>query len=486
MLTPSASSLALFTDLYQLTMAYGYWKARVTDREAVFHHYFRANPFGGGYAVCCGLHDAIDFLKQLQFSEDDVAYLATLPGNDKKPLFDDEFLDFLRDFKWGCDLDAIPEGTVVFANEPLLRVQGPILHCQIVETALLNILNFQTMIATKAARVCHAAGAEPVLEFGMRRAQGIDGALSASRAAYIGGCAATSNLLAGKLFGIPVAGTHAHSWVMLFDSELDSFKAYARALPNNCSLLVDTYNTLQGVQHALQIGQWLRPLGHRLAGIRLDSGDLAYLSIEARRLLDAANLKDVPIIASNQLDETIIASLKSQGAKIAIWGVGTELVTGGTQAALGGIYKLSAVREPRGPWQPRLKISEQNAKISFPGIQQVRRFLTESGPLADAIYDIDTPAEGAWTIIDPMDATNRKTVPAATPYIDLLVPIFRHGKCIYDAPAIHTTRERAARGLTAFHGSIKRFVNPHLYPVGLESSLHQTRTELILKARNRS
>ncbi|HEX8833371.1 MAG TPA: nicotinate phosphoribosyltransferase, partial [Abditibacteriaceae bacterium] len=372
------SNLALLTDLYQLTMAYGYWKNRVADREAVFHLTFRKNPFAGGFSIACGLQPALEYLQNLKFDETDLEYLATLRGNDQKLLFDRAFLDYLRDMEWQIDVDAIEEGTVVFPHEPLMRVQGPMLQCQLVETALLNILNFQTLIATKAARVCLAARGEDVLEFGSRRAQGIDGALSASRAAYIGGCAATSNVLAGKLFDIPVKGTHAHSWVMLFDDELESFKAYAKAMPNNCVFLVDTYNTLDGVRHAVQVGQWLRPLGHRLAGIRLDSGDLAYLSIEARRILDEAGFTEVPIVASNDLDEHLIASLKEQGARIAVWGVGTRLVTGGDQAALGGVYKLSAVREGDG-WKTKIKLSEQAIKVSNPGIQQVRRYADERG-----------------------------------------------------------------------------------------------------------
>lgn len=477
------NSLALLTDLYQLTMAYGYWKSKLADREAVFNLYFRKNPFGSGYAIACGLANVIDYLQNLSFTEDDLQYLETLTGNDNKRLFEDGFLNFLREFKWNCDVDAVPEGTVIFANEPLLRVQGPIWQCQLVETLLLNIMNFQTLIATKAARVCHATGGEAVLEFGARRAQGIDGSLSASRAAYIGGCEATSNVLAGKLFDIPVKGTHAHSWVMLFDSEIESFKAYAKAMPNNCVFLVDTYNTLEGVKHAIQIGQWLRPLGHRLAGIRLDSGDLAYLSIEARKLLDEANFRDVPIVASNDLNENVIVSLKAQGARIAVWGVGTQLVTGGDQAALGGVYKLAAVRDENGQWQDRVKVSEQSIKTSIPGAQQVRRFYMDHNCVADAIYKAGDEPQGEWTIVDPQDFTRQKKIAAGTPSKDLLVPIFRDGALVYEVPTIHKTRERVAQSLSSFHDGIKRFTNPHTYPVGLEKSLYETRAELILTAR---
>lgn len=276
------NSLALLTDLYQLTMAHGYWKLGKTAQEAVFHLYFRSNPFKGGYTVACGLESVVEFLEAFRFAEDDLHYLASLKGNDERGLFEDGFLDALRELRWSCDIDAIPEGTAVFPGEPLIRVRGPILQCQLLETPLLNLINFATLVASKSARICRAAGDDPVIEFGLRRSQGIDGSLTACRAAYVGGCAATSNVLAGKLFGIPVRGTHAHSWVMSFDHELESFAAYARVMPNNCVFLVDTYDTLQGVRHAAEVGRRLAAAGHRMAGIRLDSGDLAYLSIEAQ------------------------------------------------------------------------------------------------------------------------------------------------------------------------------------------------------------
>jgi nicotinate phosphoribosyltransferase len=352
-------SLALLTDLYQLTMAYGYWKIGRDKRRAVFQLSFRSHPFQGGYTVACGLEDAIEFLSNLKFNPDDLEYLRTLRGNDNEKLFEPAFIDYLRDFRFTCDVDAVPEGTVVFPHEPLLRVTGPILQGQIIETPLLNLINFQTLIATKSARICQAARGEPVLEFGLRRAQGIDGALAASRSAFVGGCAGTSNVLAGKLFGIPVRGTHAHSWVMSFDTELEAFETYAAALPNNCVFLVDTYDTLQGVRNAVKAGELLRKTGHRMIGIRLDSGDLAYLSIEARKILDEAGFKDAAILATNDLDEHIIQSLKSQGATIAVWGVGTRLATAFDQPALGGVYKLGAIQDEHGIWRSKLKLSEQ-------------------------------------------------------------------------------------------------------------------------------
>ncbi len=478
-------SLALLTDLYQLTMAYGYWKLGRGEQEAVFHLTFRKNPFAGGYSIACGLHYAIDYVNSLRFDEADLAYLASLKGNDGNALFEEGFIAYLAKLEWSLDIDAIPEGTVVFPHEPLVRVRGPILQCQILETPLLNMLNFQTLIATKAARVCQSARGEPVIEFGLRRAQGIDGAIEASRAAYVGGCAGTSNLLAGKLFGIPVMGTHAHSWVMSFDDEMAAFDAYAGVLPNNCVFLVDTYNTIEGVHHAAEVGKQLRRAGHRMIGIRLDSGDLAYLSIEARRILDEAGLADASILASNDLDEHIINSLKDQGARINVWGVGTKLATAFDQPALGGVYKLSALRVD-GAWQHKIKLSEQTAKVSVPGVLQVRRFRNDGEAMADAIYDETTGIAEPAMLIDPMDLTRRRPIPAGTHYDELLVPVFRAGKLVYDVPSIAHVRQRTQDQLALFHPGVKRFVNPHQYPVGLEERLFDLRTSLILKARGLS
>jgi nicotinate phosphoribosyltransferase len=479
-------SLALLTDLYELTMAAGYFKLGMADHQAVFHLYFRTNPFHGGYAVAAGLGDVVDYLQQLQFDDSDRAYLATLTGNDGKPLLDAAFLDYLKNLAWAIDVDAVPEGTVVFANEPLLRVRGPLLQCQLLEPLLLNLINFQTLIATKAARVCHAARGEPVLEFGMRRAQGVDGALTASRCAYLGGCAATSNVLAGKMFGIPVRGTHAHSWVMSFDTELQAFDRYADALPNNCVFLVDTYNSLDGVRHAAAVGQKLKKSGHQLIGIRLDSGDLAFLSIEARKILDDAGLHDASILASNDLDEHLIESLKSQGATIAVWGVGTRLVTGYDQPALGGVYKLSAIRsDSQQPWQYRIKTSETLAKVSFPGVLAVRRYRQGGLFLADMVYD-ETIGPGGKrpTIVDPSDPTRRRPVDPATPCQELLVPVFRAGRCVYDLPPLQQSRQHAATQLQMIHPTVRRLVKPHEYPVGLEQELAQLRTTLRLAVRH--
>jgi len=479
---PRARTSALLTDLYQLTMAYGYWKTGTHEKEAVFHLSFRRAPFQGGYAIAAGLADAITWLAQLRFEPDDVGYLATLLGDDGTPLFTAEFLRYLRALKFTCDVEAMPEGTVVFGGEPLVRIRGPILQGQLAETALLNFFNFQTLIATKAARICLTAGDAPVLEFGLRRAQGVDGGLAASRAAYIGGCAATSNVLAGQVFGIPVKGTHAHSWVMSFDTEPEAFRAYAEALPNNCVFLVDTYDTLAGVRRAIEAGAWLRERGHRLAGIRLDSGDLAYLSIEARRLLDAAGFHDAVILASNDLDEHIIASLKHQGAQIGLWGVGTKLVTAFDQPALGGVYKLAAIRERGGAWLYKLKLSEQTLKISTPGILQVARFTHRGEFVGDMIYNEESPP-AARVLLDANDATRRKAIPADATRENLLVPIFRVGELVYEQPSLDAIRGRTRDQLDRLHGGVKRLLHPHEYPVGLEASLHALRTELIFKHR---
>lgn len=476
-------SLSLLTDLYQLTMAYGYWKSGSHSKEAAFHLHFRKNPFGNGFTIAAGLEPAIQFLESFRFAAEEIDYLGDLTGNDGHPLFESAFLKYLQNTQFSCDIEAVPEGTVVFPHEPLLRVTGPIIQCQILETPLLNMINFQTLIATKAARVCLAARDDAVLEFGLRRAHGIDGALGASRAAYIGGCSATSNLLAGKLYGIPVRGTHAHSWVMSFDSEPDAFEAYAEAMPNNCVFLVDTYDTLEGVRNAIEVGHKLRRRGHQLVGIRLDSGDLAYLSIEARKLLDEAGFSDTFISASNELDEQVIDSLKQQGARIAVWGVGTRLVTGFDEPALGGVYKLTAVRKPGEPWQHKVKLSEQALKISNPGIQQIRRYGSSSEYIADMVYNEEDTLPLSPTLIDPADMTRRKNIPAGTEHQDLLEPIFRQGRRIYQLPHLDDVRERRRRQLTMFHEGVKRFVNPHQYPVGLEQQLFDLKTQLVLAAR---
>lgn len=480
----TAPSLGLLTDLYELTMACGFHRSDIGRSEAAFQLFFRKHPFNGGYAICAGLETAIDAVRRFRFDEPDVRYLAGLRGNDDRPLFDDDFLDALRRFRFTGNIDAVPEGTVVFAHEPLVRVTGPIVECQLLESVLLCIVNFQTLIATKASRVCAAAKGDPVIEFGLRRAHGIDGALSASRAAYIGGCAATSNVMAGRNFGIPVKGTHAHSWVMAHGDELRSFREYAAVMPNNCVFLVDTYDSLQGVRNAVEVGKELRERGHKMVGIRLDSGDLAVLSIETRRILDDAGFPNAVIVGSNDLNEDLIASLKDQGSTVNVWGVGTQLVTSYSQPALGGVYKLTAVREPGGEWQPRIKLSEQTIKISNPGLLQVRRFRDDSWFLADAIYDVNLGIDRDGTYNELRDPTLRRPFPVNASSEDLLVPVFRNGELVYDAPSIHDVQKRARSQLDRLSPATRRRLNPQPYPVGLEQTLYELKMRLVREARS--
>lgn len=479
-------SLSLLTDFYQLTMSYGYWKKGLDKKEAVFHLFFRNAPFHGGFTVMAGLESVVEYLERFRFDSGDLEYLATLKAPDDAPLFCKEFLEYLADMRFTCNVESVPEGTVVFPYEPLIRVTGPLIQCQLLESPLLNLINFPSLIATKAARVCMAAKGEPVLEFGLRRAQGVDGALTASRAAYIGGCDSTSNVMAGKLFGIPVKGTHSHSWVMVFDDELESFQNFAEVMPNNCVFLVDTYNTIEGVKKAVEVGKWLRSQGKDLLGVRLDSGDLAYLSIKTRELLDEAGFTKAQIFASNELDETIISELKRQGAKITVWGVGTNLVTAREQPALDGVYKLSAIRDLGGEWKYKLKLSEQMKKVSNPGILQVRRYRVNGENVADAIYNIEDPIDKGCTIIHPFDPTHQKSLSGDIPFFDLLVPIFREGKRIYTLPSLREIRDRTQEELMHFPDGIKRFLNPHQYIVGMEKSLYEMKIQLIKNIRSQT
>ena len=477
--------LGLLTDFYELTMAYAAWKEGVPAREASFVLSFRRNPFKGGFTVAAGLESVVDLVEHWSYSPEDLAFLSGQTGADGAPLFEPGFLEALARLRMDVDVDAVPEGTVVFPQEPIVRVSGPVIPAMLVETALLAVVNFQTLVATKAARVCLAARGEPVIEFGLRRAQGIDGGLSASRAAYVGGCHGTSNTLAGRLYGIPVRGTHAHSWVMLHASELEAFLSYARALPGNCVFLVDTYATREGIEHAIEAARWLRAHGKELVGIRLDSGDLAWLSQEARRMLDAAGFPEVAVLASNELDEGVIQSLKDQGAKISMWGVGTRLVTGQDDGALGGVYKLTAVRTgPGAAWSPRLKLSEQIEKTTIPGLLQVRRYAHGAEFFSDAIWDETLGLPAPCVIVDPTDPLRRREIPADAPGEDLLVPVFRGGRRVYDPPPLAAVRARTQAQLARFHAGVKRFMNPHQFPVGLERRLHDRRADLVLAARH--
>lgn len=468
------NSLALLTDLYQITMAYGYWKAGIENREAVFNLYFRRWPFDGGFAIAAGLQTAIEFIQKFRFTPSDLAYLEKLQ-------FEKPFLDFLSKFQFACDVDAFEEGSLVFPNEPFLRVRGPLWQAQLLESPMLNLLNFQTLIATKAARICMAASPDQVIEFGMRRAQGVDGAISASRAAYIGGCSATSDVIAGKMFGIPVKGTHAHSWVMAFEDEERAFETFAKVMPKNCVLLIDTYDSIEGAKKAMRVAKRLQKTGFELAGVRLDSGDLARLSIEVRRLLDEQGFFKTQIMASNELDEYLIRDLKQQGAKITVWGVGTHLVTGKGQAALDGIYKLSAIQDGQGQWQYRMKLSDQTAKVTHPGILQVRRFFDGDFYLADAVYDELLGIKASCRIIDTQDPNQQVCPSSKAEWKDLLVPVFRKGKCVYSSPSISAIQAHARQDLSRLPAAMGRFTHPQPYFTGLEQELYKKKLELIRK-----
>lgn len=475
----------LLTDLYQITMAQGYWECGTADTEACFHMYFRDYPFKGGYAVTCGMAQLADLVDGFRFSEDDIEYLASLdaPGGGK--LFKREFLDYLSALELSVDIDAVEEGTIVFPNEPLVRVTGSILECQLLETPLLNCVNFETLVATKAARICQAAEA-PVAEFGLRRAQGAAGGVWASRAAVVGGCASTSNVLAGKLFDIPVSGTHAHSWVMSFPDELSSFRAYAKAFPNNCVLLVDTYNVEQGIRNAITVGLEMRERGEKLSGIRIDSGDLAWLAKTARRMLDEAGLPDVGIVLSNDLDEYTISSIRQEGAQVASWGVGTKLATCYDQPSLGGVYKLSATRTGAGkPWIDHIKMTESAAKLTIPGVLDVRRYYHDDGRIAgDMVFDVNSGVDACEIIVDPVDDMRRKRL-AGKRFETLLSPLARAGKTTLspEQRSAMAARERTFAGLETLDESQKRMLNPHTYPVGLERTLFERRHDLVVRLR---
>lgn len=476
---------AALTDLYQITMAQGYFDQGMGTTEACFHMYFRTYPFKGGYAVACGTDQLAELVETYGFADEDVDYLASLPAPGGGKLFHDEFLNYLASFKLSVDIDAVPEGTIVFPNEPLVRVTGPILECQLIETPLLNCINFETLIASKAARVCQAAGA-PVAEFGLRRAQGAAGGVWASRAAVVGGCASTSNVLAGRMFGIPVSGTHAHSWVMSFPDELTAFRAYAESFPNNCVLLVDTYDVEQGVRNAITVGLEMRERGERLMGIRIDSGDLTWLSKMARRMLDEAGLTDCGIVLSNDLDEYTIRSIRQEGVEVMSWGVGTKLACAYDQPTLGGVYKLSATR-PEGAdrWVDHIKISESIQKLTTPGVLDVRRYYLDDGRIAgDMVFDVNAPVNDMEVIVDPYDGLRRKKLHGKR-YETLLAPLARNGENVLDDAmrSAMAARQRAFDGLETLDETQKRLLNPHTYPVGLERNLFDRRSALVAKMR---
>lgn len=471
----------LLTDLYQLTMAQGYWQNGKTEEQACFHAFFRENPFKGGYAIACGMSDIAQMIDDYRFSDEDIAYLESIPAPGGGPLFDPAFLEYLRTLELSIDVEAVAEGTVVFPNDPLVRVTGPIMECQLVETALLNCINFQTLAATKSARICMEAKT-PVAEFGLRRAQGQDGGVAASRAAVVGGCASTSNLWAGQIYGIPVSGTHAHSWVMAFDDELDAFRAYAEAFPTNCTLLVDTYDIEQGVRNAITVGHEMAARGQRLSAIRIDSGDLSWEAKRARKMLDEAGLPEVGIVLSNDLDEYTIKSIRDAGAPVTAWGVGTKLATCYDQPALGCVYKLAAKKRPGKEWEPCVKVSGMAAKLTVPGVLDVRRYFNENGLLAgDMVFDVNHGVRDE-TIVDPADELRQKNL-AGKRWITLLEPLARNGKNVLPEERRDTMRAQARckEQLALLDESQKRILNPHSYPVGLEHALFERRHDLVAR-----
>ncbi|GEN34609.1 nicotinate phosphoribosyltransferase [Aneurinibacillus danicus] len=473
------NNLTMSTDLYQINMMYAYYKKGMDRQRTVFDVFFRKAPCGNGYAVFAGLEQVLDYIENIRFTEEDIAYLRSVYP------YEEGFLDMLRNFRFTGSISAMKEGTIVFPGEPLIRIEAPVCEAQLIETTMLTIINHQTLIATKAARIVGAAKGDIVLEFGLRRAQGADAGYYGARAAYIGGVHATSNVMAGRDFGIPVRGTHAHSFVQLFEHELDAFTAYSEAFPDETVLLVDTYDTLGvGIPHAIKLGLAMKEKGKKLLGIRLDSGDLAYLSKEARRMLDDAGLEDVAIIASSDLDEHLIQDLKSQEAQITIWGVGTNLITSSDCPALGGVYKLAAV-EKDGEWLPRLKISENPTKITNPGYKQVVRFydLATDRPLADliALEDEEIPRDKI-TLFHPLFPHKRKTI-CNYRIESLLHPMIERGQRCYKTPSLDDIREYSRKDLARFSPEIKRLTNPHEYHVDLSQKLWDLKQRLIHQER---
>lgn len=470
------NDLSMNTDLYQITMAQGYWADDREDDEACFHLFFRSNPFDGGYAIAAGINVFAEYVQEhFGFDRSDIQFLSELEGNDGKPIFEEEFLEYLSDLEFECDVSAVLEGTPVFPHEPLVRVKGPIIQAQLVETPLLNFVNYQTLVATKANRIVRA-GDGPVLEFGLRRAQGPDGGLSAARGAYIGGADGTSNVLAGKKLGIPVKGTHAHSWVQSYDTEEEAFESFARSNPNNGVFLVDTYDTIEGVKKAVKVAEELRQDGHEIVGIRLDSGDLAWLSQRAREILDDAGFEDAKIVASNSLDEYTIQSLDRQDDEIDVYGVGTNLVTCQDDPSLGGVYKLAAIREDE--WDFRMKLSERKVKRSIPGVLNVRRFQHEGEYKGDMIFHEPGGKPETTEIINPMDAAQSKTCEGRSH--TLLSPFFDNGEPVRSFNAnLDAIQERRRHRMSFLHEGIKRYQNPHVYPVGVSEELHEERQNLI-------
>lgn len=472
-------NLTMLVDFYELTMGNGYLKSGVGDKIAYFDMFFRRVPDGGGYCIMAGVQQLIEYLSNLQFTDEDIEYLRS------KKSFSEEFLDYLKNFKFSCDVWAVPEGTPVFPNEPLITVRGPVIQAQFIETMILLTINHQTLIATKANRICRATNGKPVMEFGSRRAQGYDGAIYGARAAIIGGCTSTACTIAEEMFGVPAVGTMAHSWIQLFDTEYEAFKAWAIAYPNDCTLLVDTYNVLKsGIPNAIKVfDEILKPQGIRPKGVRIDSGDITYLTNKSREMLDAAGYHDVKIVVSNSLDEHIIRDVQNQGAKIDSFGVGERLITAKSEPVFGGVYKLVAV-EKENTIVPKIKISETQEKITNPGFKKIYRIFDKNSDkaiadlitLADEVIDDSKPL----VIFDPIYTWKRKKLKNF--YVkELQVKIFDKGQPVYTSPDVMTIREFAKKETERLWPEVLRFENPHTYYVDLSKKLWNLKQELLME-----
>ena len=475
-------NLTLMTDLYELTMMQGYFRNKDRNETVIFDAFYRNNPMDSGYSICAGLEQVIDYVNNLHFEDDDIAYLRSLG------IFGEDFLKYLRDFHFSGDIYAIPEGSIMFPREPMIKVIAPIMEAQLVETAILNIINHQSLIATKTSRVCFAARGDGIMEFGLRRAQGPDAGTLGARAAMIGGCVGTSNVLAGQLFDVPVKGTHAHSWIMSFPDEYTAFKTYADMYPSACILLVDTYDTLKsGVPNAIRVFTEMREAGIPLTfyGIRLDSGDLAYLSKKARKMLDEAGFPDAVISASNDLDEYLIDSLKVQGCKITSWGVGTHLITSKDWPSFGGVYKLAAIQDAQSDeFIPKIKLSENSEKITNPGNKKIYRiYEKDTGKikadlicLVDETYDENEPL----VLFDPNEPWKKtKLLPGTYELRELMVHVFDHGNCIYHSPKVMDIRDYCQKELETLWEETRRLVNPHGVYVDLSQKLYDMKISLL-------
>lgn len=478
----STMNLTLLTDLYELTMMQGYFKNQNKD-IVVFDAFYRNNPCGGGYSICAGLQQVIEYIENLHFSSEDIAYLRGLK------IFDEDFLEYLSTFQFSGDIYAVPEGSLIFPREPLVKVVAPIMEAQLIETAILNILNHQCLIATKAARVCYAAQGDGVMEFGLRRAQGPDAGTYGARAAIIGGCKGTSNVLCGQMFDVPVLGTHAHSWIMSFSDEYTAFKKYAELYPNACTLLVDTYDTIKsGIPNAIRVFTEMRKAGIPLTnyGIRMDSGDLAYLSKKARKMLDDAGFPDAVISASNDLDEYLIETLKQQGAAITSWGVGTNLITAKDNPAFGGVYKLAAIQEADGSFVPKIKLSENIEKVTNPGNKTFYRIYDkETGKIkADLICLVDEHFDenNDMRLFDQNAPWKKTRLPGGSYTMrEMLVPVIKAGKTVYTSPSVMEIREICTKEKDTIWDETKRFVNPQEIYVDLSQKLYDMKQDLFIK-----